>query len=145
MYKRQGYTVVLSNTAGAPNGAPPPAPSLPAGWVNTGENNAASSVVGSDGTVDGRSAAFDVVGIAVIDRNFGIEQPPVAGAATFPIQPNPGGTLSVPVDPGAFTGVLPVGVTGTNATDPTAVTSIKITAFPTNATKMCIRDRIYPL
>lgn len=138
-----GYTVVLSNTAGVANGSAPPAPSLPAGWVNTGENNAAPAVAGSDGTINGISASFDVALTTVPNRNFGIEQPPVAGTATYPVQTNPGGTGTLPVGAGAFTGALPVGVVGSNATDPTAVTNIRITAFPTNVTSITINGTTY--
>ena len=92
-----GYTVVLSNTAGVAIGAAAPAASLPAGWVNTGENDAAPAVAGSDGVINGVSASFDVALVTVPNRNFGIEQPPVAGVATYPIQTNPGGTGTLPV------------------------------------------------
>jgi uncharacterized repeat protein (TIGR01451 family) len=68
------FTVVLSNNAAVAVGTVAPVPSLPAGWSNTGENNAAFTVVGSDGTPNGISAAFDVVAANVIDRNFGIRQ-----------------------------------------------------------------------
>ncbi len=138
-----GYTVVLSNTAGVANGAASPAPSLPAGWVNTGENNAAPAVAGSDGTINGVSAPFDVALTTVPNRNFGIEQPPTAGTATYPVQTNPGGTGTLPVGAGAFTGALPGGVVGSNATDPTAVTNIRITAFPSNVTSITINGTTY--
>lgn len=139
------YTVVLANTASiVANGQPAPSPSLPAGWVNTGENNAASTVTGSDGTINGVSAPFSLSTIGdVIDRNFGIEQPPVAGVLTYPGQPNPGGTTTIPVDVGAFVGVKPGGTTGTNATDTDAVTSIRITAMPNNLTSITINGVKY--
>ena len=66
------YTVVLSNTPALIVGSPGPAPSLPAPWVNTGENIGAGA--GSDGTVDGRSRPFAVTSTAVINVNFGIAQ-----------------------------------------------------------------------
>jgi uncharacterized repeat protein (TIGR01451 family) len=69
-----GFTVVLSNSATVLVGAAAPAASLPVGWINTGENNAASTVTGNDGAPNGISAAFDVVAANVIDRNFGIRQ-----------------------------------------------------------------------
>lgn len=137
------YTVVLSNTAGVANGAAPPATSLPAGWLNTGENNDLPTVAGSDGGINGVSATFNVGLVTVPNRNFGIQQPPTAGTATYPVQTNPGGTGTLPVGAGAFTGVLPVGVTGTNATDPTAVTNIRITALPSNVTSITINGTTY--
>jgi Domain of unknown function DUF11 len=139
------YTVVLSNAAGttASLGIAPPAASLPAGWVNTGENNAAPAVAGNDGVVNGVSAPFAVVAINVVNINFGIEQPPVAGTATYTAQSNAGGTVTVTVDVGAFIGPLPIGVTGSSATDATTITNIKITAFPANATTITINGTTY--
>ncbi|HPN01568.1 MAG TPA: SdrD B-like domain-containing protein [Methylotenera sp.] len=138
-----GYTVVLSNTAGVAVGTAPPATSLPAGWVNTGENNDLPTNAGSDGTINGVSASFDVLLATVPNRNFGIERPPTAGTATYPVQTNPGGTGTLPVGAGAFTGALPGGVVGSNATDPTAVTNIRITAFPSNVTSITINGTTY--
>ena len=66
------YTVVLSNTAALAVGAPGPVPSLPATWINTGEN--IGSGAGSDGAVDGRSRPFAVTATAVTNVNFGIAQ-----------------------------------------------------------------------
>jgi uncharacterized repeat protein (TIGR01451 family) len=141
-----GYTVVLSNTPGVAAGAAAPAPSLPPGWVNTGEVNGNTTTANTEvgaAIADGKSAPFTVGSADVVDRNFGIEQPPTAGVATYAGQPNPGGTTPVPVGAGAFTGTLPTGVTGTNATDPTAVTQIRITTFPTNATTITIKGVVY--
>ena len=137
-----GYTVVLSDNPGAV-GAPPPAAHLPTGWVNTGENNAAPSVAGNDGTVNGVSASFDVGLVDVPNRNFGIEQSPTSGVATYANQPNPGGTVTVPVASGAFLGALPANVTGSNANDATAVTAIRITAFPAGADSVTINGTTY--
>ena len=138
-----GYTVVLLNTAGIAIGAGAPVPSLPAGWVNTGENNDLPTAAGSDGTINGVSAPFTVALVDVPNRNLGIEQPPTSGTAIYTGQPNPLGTITVPVGAGAFTGVLPVGVTGTNAADTAAVTNIRITAFPTNVTSITINGVTY--
>lgn len=133
------YTVVLSNTAGLPLGGSV-APSLPIGWANTGEN--VGTGAGSDGTVDGINTII-VSGNNVPFVNFGIEEPPVAGNALYPTQPNPGGNVSVPIGAGAFTGTLPAGVTGTNATDSAAVTQIIIATFPSNATSFTINGTTY--
>lgn len=138
-----GYTVVLSNTGGVAVGAAPPAVSLPAGWVNVGENNDLPSVAGSDGAINGVSAVFTVAVVDVPNRNFGIEQPPTSGTTIYTGQPNPLGTITVPVGAGAFTGALPVGVAGTNAADTAAVTNIRITAFPTNVTSIIINGVTY--
>jgi len=62
------YTMVLATVAGVA-GNPAPAPGLPAGWLNTGENIGAS--IGNDGLADG----VQTVGVAtssITDINFGI-------------------------------------------------------------------------
>ncbi|MGB4811141.1 MAG: SdrD B-like domain-containing protein [Methylophilaceae bacterium] len=149
-----GYKVILSNTAGLANGTALAASSLPTGWSSTGEVNGNSTVANTETATfiaDGISPVFDVTGVNVIDRNFGIEQPPVAGAVVYQNQPNPGNTVTVPVDAGAFTGTLPtvgtalgnVNAGSTNATDATAVTGIKITALPTGATSITINGITY--
>ena len=149
-----GYTVVLSNNAAVAIGAPAPARSLPAGWVNTGEVNGTTATAHTETGTDianGVSTSFDVALVTVPNRNFGIEQPPVPGVVLYVNQPNPGATATVPVDAGAFTGTLPpVGASvgnvqagSTNATDTAAVTSIRITAFPTNATTITINGTTY--
>ena len=137
------YTVTLTTASPAlfstPVGGVPV--TLPTGWVTTGENLA--------GTVDGSPNSSQTVSVAAVDRpnvNFGLEQPPVAGNALYPAQINPMGTVSVPVGAGAFIGpLLPAGVTGSNATDPApgAVTGIRITAFPVNATSITLNGTTY--
>jgi len=84
------YSVVinLSSTAGS-------TPSLPAGWVNTGENNGAGA--GSDGNINGTSAAITLTTSNVTNVNFGIDQLPIADPVTALPQPNPGGTATVAV------------------------------------------------
>ncbi len=132
-----GYSVVLADTPTAiANGQPAPGASLPSGWVNTGENTGASA--GSDGSIDGKSASFDIGTSSQSAVNFGIEQPPVAGNATAASQANPGGTTAIVVPAALFTGALPSDATGTNARDATAVTAIKLTAFPVNASAISI-------
>jgi uncharacterized repeat protein (TIGR01451 family) len=104
------YSMVLSNTAAtaASIGVAPPAPSLPAGWVNTGEVNGPSASTANTETAaaigDGKSAVFAVGGTDVANINFGIEQPPTAGAAVYTSVPNPGGTANLSVAAGAFAG-----------------------------------------
>lgn len=112
----------------------------PAGWLATGENLA--------GLPDGTPNSQQTVVVGSVDRpdvNFGMEQPPIAGQAQYPSQTNPGGTLTVPVDSGAFVGALPSGVTGTNASDPApgAVTGVTIPRFPSNATSITINGVSY--
>lgn len=112
----------------------------PAGWLPTGEN--------LSGVPDGAANSQQTVDVGVVDRpgvNFGMEQPPTAGHALYPSQSNPGGMATVPVDAGAFTGSLPAGVTGTNASDPApgAVTSVTIPSFPSNATSIKVNGVTY--
>jgi large repetitive protein len=134
------YTVVLT-TANPAVGSAAPVPSLPAGWTNTGENIGASS--GNDGSVNG-SIAVGVTTASVVNLNFGIEQPPIAGQTTATVVINPGGTATIVIPPGAFTGALPTGYAGTNATDPSgSVTMIKITAMPTGADSIVINGVTY--
>ncbi len=74
------YYVVLSTTNGTP-GTVAPAPSLPTGWVNTGEFNGPPNT-GNSVPVDGISPQFTLT-VNSTDINFGIQQPPVADAKTF--------------------------------------------------------------
>jgi uncharacterized repeat protein (TIGR01451 family) len=97
------YSVVLSNTAGLTTGTA--LPSLPTGWINTGENNAATA--GSDGTVDGKSALFYLYPSAnVTNVNFGIAKLPTITSRKITLV-NVGGpfTFSSTNTTGAFTPV----------------------------------------
>jgi uncharacterized repeat protein (TIGR01451 family) len=132
------YNVVLSNSAGVAVGAAAPVASLPTGWVNTGEGTAAAG----DGQADG-STAISVAGANVSGANFGIEQPPVTGQLTLATQANPGGVNTVMLPAGAFTGTLPAGSSGTNASDATAVTDIRLTSFPSNVTSINVGGTNY--
>jgi len=136
------YTVTLTTASPAIGSIPPGGVTvtLPAGWLTTGENLA--------GIPDATPSSTQTVVVGAVDRpnvNFGLEQPPVAGNAAYPVQGNPNGIATVPVGAGAFTGTLPATVTGTNATDPApgAVTGVTITAFPSNATTITINGTTY--
>ncbi len=87
------YTVQLSTTPGVV-GNPPPATSLPLGWINTGENLGAGA--GSDGAPDGL-LAVTVALVSVNNANFGIERLPDTNPAPAPTQDNPGGATTVQV------------------------------------------------
>lgn len=132
-----GYTLVLStNAAGVVGGNAAGLASVPAGWVNTSE---------ADATVNGIRGPFNVVNSAALPgADFGIEQVPVAGATTLVSQQNPGGSLTVAIPAEAFIGVLTPAIgTGTPATDATAVTAIRFTAFPSNADSITINGATY--
>jgi CshA-type fibril repeat protein len=123
------YTVQISTNAGTP-GSPAPAVALPAGFVTTGENNGPT---GTDGTPDSKSASFSVGLTDITNVNFGIEKPPLANTTTVASQANPGGTISVPI----------TSQFGGSDSDGGVVSSIKITAFPTNATSITINGVPY--
>ncbi|MBO9611288.1 MAG: T9SS type A sorting domain-containing protein, partial [Dyadobacter sp.] len=65
------YSVVLHQTAAGST-----TPSLPTGWINTGEHLGANA--GSDGTVNGILPNITVTTTDVTNANFGVQQPPVA-------------------------------------------------------------------
>jgi hypothetical protein len=63
-------------------------PSLPAGWLNTGEN--LGTAAGNDGTVNGILTGITVTTTDVTNANFGVQQPPVADPKEYVIdQPAP--------------------------------------------------------
>ncbi|MFC4262896.1 T9SS type A sorting domain-containing protein [Ferruginibacter yonginensis] len=128
------YSVSISNVNVPVGQTTAPATTLPAGWVNTGENN--STAAGNDGTVNG-IYNIGVVNTNTSNVNFGIEQRPTAGAGTNSAV-NPGGTTQVTVPANTFTNT-------TASSDPTpgTVTSIRITSFPTGATTIVINGTSY--
>ncbi|MBU1010749.1 MAG: LruC domain-containing protein [Bacteroidetes bacterium] len=124
------YTVQISTVQGT-NGSAMPQTLLPSGWVNTGEHVGTSA--GSDGTVNGLLSATVATGAYTENVNFGIEQRPVPQNNTAESQENPGGSISVPVPATTFVA---------SDADGTVV-SIKITAFPSNATSITINGTLY--
>ena len=126
------YTVVLSTTAGTV-GAVPPAPSLPAGWNNTGEFTGTPDS-GTDASVNGTAVSFTVVATDIVNVNFGIQEPPTANVVVIPPVVNPGGTVTTDI------------TTSFGGTDPTTngiVTTLKITSFPSTATSITIDGVVY--
>ena len=117
------YNVVLTTTATSTT------PSLPTGWVNTGEN--LGTAAGNDGTVNG-ILPVTLTNANVANANFGIEQPPTANNNTAASQINPGGTNIATVPSATFSG-----------TDATAITNIRLTLFPTNATSFAVGTTTY--
>lgn len=124
------FNVQISTVQGVESSSAP-ANTLPSGWANTGENLGAGA--GNDGTVNGQ-LPVTVASTSVTNVNFGIEPRPVAANNTAPGQPNPGGTFNATVPPATF-----------SATDaaPGTVSSIRITAFPSNATSITINGSTY--
>jgi hypothetical protein len=124
------YNVVISTTQGT-IGNPAPSPSLPANWVNTGDNIGAAA--GNDGTANGVLSV--VIGTTSITNvNFGIEQLPNTGVLTMATQANPGGTANYTIPAASFSGTDP---------DAGSISFIKITAFPSNATTITINGTSY--
>ncbi len=121
------YSMVLSTTAGVAGSTTIPTSSLPTGWLNTGENNAATA--GSDGTVNGTSAPFNVVSVDVPNINFGIQQPPTPIGTNAPSVVNPDGTTQSADASALFTGTDPSGG---------IITSLMFTEFPVGATSITI-------
>lgn len=68
-----------------------------------------------------RDVRVDLTTVTGVD--FGVQQPPTTDDLTVPVQPNPGGTVRVPVPT----------LTGHDAED-RAVTTLIVTTLPTNAT-----------
>jgi hypothetical protein len=124
------YNVVLSTTQGIV-GNPAPSPSLPANWVNTGDNIGAAA--GNDGTANG-VLSVTIATTSITNVNFGIEQLPNSGVLTMATQANPGGT-----------GIYTIPATSFSGTDPDAgnISFIKIMAFPSNATTITINGTVY--
>ncbi|MBW4693322.1 MAG: DUF11 domain-containing protein [Lyngbya sp. HA4199-MV5] len=123
-------TLRLSNNSTVAVGATAPAaPSLPANWVNTGENKN-----GTTETITPGDIAVTTTTTNITNQNFGIEQRPTAVGGTATSQTNPGGTNTVTVASTLFTG----------STDPDGtVASYRITAFPSNATSIRINGTNY--
>lgn len=119
------YNIVLHQTSAGST-----TPSLPAGWVNTGENLGAG--VGSDNGVNGILTGVTVAGTNVTNANFGIQLPPVTSGGTEPTQPNPGGTTTVDL-------TSHFGLTDSDGT----VASITFTEFPENVTTITINGTTY--
>lgn len=123
------YNLRISRTPGV-LGTPAPAVLLPAGWATTGEGTLATG----DGNADGITNTFVFSGTTLTGVNFGIEQTPTATSLSATSQVNPGGTTSVTVPPTTFAASDVAGGT---------ITSLRISAFPANATSITINGIIY--
>lgn len=106
------YHVVLSTTNGTP-GTASPAPSLPAGWANTGEFNGPENT-GNTTPADGISPAF-TIGINSTDINFGIQQPPVADLKAY-VVPNVAFSSTPPASYPALSGYQSISASSSSLT-----------------------------
>jgi hypothetical protein len=107
------YSIILSDAEGTP-ATPAPAPSLPAGWINTGEFLGTGA--GSDGTANGILPGITIANATTVktDANFGIEQLPNTTPKLKTYTSNvPGTSYTVP----SLTGTDPEeGALGTGST-----------------------------
>jgi CshA-type fibril repeat protein len=121
-------TLRLSNDSSVNVGSAAPAPSLPSGWTNTGENKNGATETATPGEITLSTGTTNLS-----NQNFGIEQLPVALGGTALSQPNPGGNNSV---------VVPSSILGGSDPDGT-VTKYTITSFPTNVDTVTINGTTY--
>lgn len=119
------YSVYIGNVNTPEGQTAVPTTTLPSGWVNTSEYVGANA--GSDGNTNGVLVLGVLNTTDKTDLKFGIEQIPTAGSGTNSGGINPQGTTQVTVPANTFTNT-------SVSTDPTLVTGIIITAFPTGAT-----------
>ncbi|MBL7730749.1 MAG: T9SS type A sorting domain-containing protein, partial [Chitinophagaceae bacterium] len=133
--------VILSTTAGIAGNAPP-ASGLPAGWTAT--SPILTNTTGDINT--GSYNAGDLVRFGAADdinNDFGIQRLPESAFNLQPAQSNTTGFINTTVPAGAFQ-TNNIGVTpNTQDYDGGTVTSIRITAFPSNANTITINGVIY--
>lgn len=132
------YHVVLSTTNATP-GTAAPSPSLPGGWINTGEFNGAENT-GNTAPADGISPVF-TIGANSADINFGIQQPPVADVKSFtlPATPAANSTILLSLGGDVNSGNVPANLTGNDPdggvlNSTTAPYGVTISTLPTNGT-----------
>jgi hypothetical protein len=123
------YTVAISTVAAIAT-TTVPASVLPSGWMNAGEN--IGTAAGSDGTANG-IIAVSLLTANIGNVNFGMQTPPTANVVTLTPQPNPGGNSFITIPATNFGGTDAGG----------AISFIKITSFPTNATSIKLNGTDY--
>ena len=109
----------------------------PAGWVYTGESSGGATG-GTDGVL-----SISLATSAITQQNFGLQRLPESAVNLQPTVGNPGGFNSNAVPAGAFQ-TNNVGATpNTQDYDGGTVTSMRITAFPSNANSITINGTVY--
>ncbi|MES2773048.1 MAG: Ig-like domain-containing protein, partial [Bacteroidota bacterium] len=132
VWQNTGYNIILSNLNQTGN-LNLTASVLPPGFVNTGTNlSGIANTSNQTGVI-----AITTGTIALTNQNFGIEQPPTAGSGSNNGGTNPGGAIQVVVPANTFTNTA-------FSIDPTLVTAIRLTVFPTGATTIVIGGVSYP-
>ncbi|MCW3112556.1 MAG: hypothetical protein JWR18_952, partial [Segetibacter sp.] len=135
----ENYTLVLSTRDSALYSKAPTSAGLPAGWVSVGEaygtNNAAGT--GIEAGKPNLSITVNTGNVNITGVNFGIEQRPTAGSGTYTTI-NPGLSASFTVPANVF-------INSSVGSDPSpgTITSIRISAFPVNATTITINGIAY--
>lgn len=113
------YEVMLSLSSGTV-GQQSPARELTGNWVYVSDvNGTAGTPANNNGLITFTAGLDNLSGL-----NFGIQQRPIANGETLIPVPNPGSSATVDIPSSAFTG---------NDFDGGTITSIRITAFPTNS------------
>ena len=133
------YSVVVSTADSALYAKAPSGAYLPSGWVATGENYGANNTSGAGNEPGLPNMAIAVkTGFSNVSGvNFGLEALPLAGSGTNTAI-NPGGTINVTVPANTFTKTQ----SGSDLS-PGTITSIRVIAYPANATTMTINGTIY--
>ncbi|NBA89225.1 hypothetical protein GVN16_25865, partial [Emticicia sp. CRIBPO] len=124
------YSIVLGAN-GVANPTSPFAGTGSGGWYSTGEDCCDNT--GHDAAPNGLLTVV-VTNTGQSNANLGIQQPPGGITSTAPDQPNPGGSISVPVPGSYFDG---------NDQNGGTVTSLTITGFPTNTESITIGTVTY--
>jgi hypothetical protein len=135
-----GLTVQLSTNQGTV-GIAKPATTLPNGWVSTGENKN-----GQAGTADATTNTeipITTTTTNITTQNFGIQQVPQTATNVQAGQTNPGGTINVTVNPSFFQNSNVGANPNTQDFNGGTVASIRLTAFPTNATSITVNGVTY--
>jgi hypothetical protein len=138
--KTTGLTVQLTTNQGTV-GSPKPATVIPAGWITTGENK--NTQGGPADITPNSEIPVTTVITDITVQNFGLEQVPESAVNLQPTVGNPGGVNNATAPPGAFqtsnVGVNP----NTQDYNGGTVTSIRLTAFPSNATSITVNGTTY--
>jgi hypothetical protein len=134
------YTLVLTTTAPSIGGSA--SASVPTGWQSTSENYGTPTTIGNDGTTNTVLSNYSVVldGTDVTNLNFAINKLPISDNRISTAQPLPTGTTSVAVN-GLTTSTSDALFIATDLE--TTVSSILLTAFPSNATSFTVGATTY--
>lgn len=141
MLPNMAYTLTLTSTPGTVGSTV--SPSSPSGWANTSDNQ--NGVI--DASTVGQVAFTSPYGTDaqpnVINQDFGLQQVPQSAVNSQVIGVNPGGTVNTTVNPSWFQTSNVGANPNTQDYSGGTVNSIRITAFPSNATSITINGTTY--